>query len=357
MLRATSFPGNEVDICGRWDGELDVYRAFVNSGATSIPSGWKHKFCHTSIQAICHSIYVLSFETLLQRSGLFLKRCFCCGLKLEVSAMHTLVLTSFHLLNSGATDEDNFGMICCLLMLTFSYGPRQLSGNDTFFEQSQISMDLLFEQHEIENEHCTHEELYPAEFASRLEDHLEECLTTTAKGGWQLFCRILELIQGQYIWATTAVPPAGYENEHDEVISGEVPSDGLLHWIFKTNVPGFALSCNHLDGEPSCFGRNRVLGHIWAACQAELLTYRRLRENDPWISSRISVEVMLETLRCGNERQIPLTGREMIKGYCQCGSFGAKRLETRRDDACEHYFANMDDWRRSEFLADELLQT
>jgi hypothetical protein len=185
---------------------------------------------------------------------------------------------------------------------------------------------------------------------------LEEGLNPTAKEGWQLFCRILELIQGQYIWATTKVPPAGYEHEHDELISGEVPNYDLLEWIFSTDVPGFALSCNHLDEEPSCFGRNRVLGHIWAACQAELLTYRRLREIDPWISSRISVDVMLETLRCGNERQIPLIGKEMIKGYCQCGSFGAEMVASRRDDACEHYFANMDDWRRSEFLADESVQ-
>lgn len=32
------------------------------------------------------------------------------------------------------------------------------------------------------------------------------------------------------------------------------------------------------------FGESPCLGHIWAAIQTELLSYRRLTEEDPWTS-------------------------------------------------------------------------
>src|SRR5579871_15222 len=50
------FPGEEIDICGRWDADSECIRVLYATGKRSIPFEWKHKFCHTSALTICHSI-------------------------------------------------------------------------------------------------------------------------------------------------------------------------------------------------------------------------------------------------------------------------------------------------------------
>ncbi|KAG9236331.1 Clr5 domain-containing protein [Amylocarpus encephaloides] len=48
------FSGEEVDTCGRWDADSDCVRILQHKGHPTIPSEWKHMFCHTSVQAITH---------------------------------------------------------------------------------------------------------------------------------------------------------------------------------------------------------------------------------------------------------------------------------------------------------------
>ncbi|KAK8069909.1 hypothetical protein PG994_006525 [Apiospora phragmitis] len=50
------FVGGEVDPCGRWDAESPCIRHSNASSRSHIPKSWKHMFCHTSVQVICHSI-------------------------------------------------------------------------------------------------------------------------------------------------------------------------------------------------------------------------------------------------------------------------------------------------------------
>jgi hypothetical protein len=75
------FVGEEVDICGRWDADSPCIRHLHASGNSSIPSTWKHKFCHTSLQAVCDCIIqmftCMPIPLLLAtQSGLYIRQCF-----------------------------------------------------------------------------------------------------------------------------------------------------------------------------------------------------------------------------------------------------------------------------------------
>ena len=69
--RSARYSGQEVDICGRWTATSDCYKTLLASGHTQIPWAWKHKFCRTSAQAICHSLRLMilfpPFEDTTQR--------------------------------------------------------------------------------------------------------------------------------------------------------------------------------------------------------------------------------------------------------------------------------------------------
>lgn len=114
------FCGEEVDICGRWDADSPCVRQQYANGNPTTPIDWKHKFCHTSIQTIRHCLIAL-FKRAPKRlvretvSGLYVHRCFDCGVKLQSHVLHSLVITAYHLPSKGCQDEDMFGMLACLL--------------------------------------------------------------------------------------------------------------------------------------------------------------------------------------------------------------------------------------------------
>jgi hypothetical protein len=66
---------------------------------------------------------------------------------------------------------------------------------------------------------------------------------------------------------------------------------------------------------------NTVLGHIWAACQAEMLTYRRQSTADPWMSDHLSLDNIARCLETGNSTYIPYIGKNLLKEHCICGRF------------------------------------
>lgn len=163
------FPGEEIDICGRWDADSDCIRALLAAGNDHIPFAWKHKFCHTSAQTICHCLDQLCvYAKLIGEakdipqipSGLFVKYCVSCGLKMQLLPLHSIVLVTFALAQYGKKDEDLFGMLAVLLaMLRRGADPR---------ETAHFSISALFHGDEIDmlNEmECDHAELKPAELA------------------------------------------------------------------------------------------------------------------------------------------------------------------------------------------------
>ena len=358
-LRGTKrFGGEDVDICGRWDADSDCYQALLKNGTGAIPLNWKHKFCHTSVQVVCHAMVALRLN--MHRcppSGIFIKRCFTCGLKLQLPPMHTIVLTAFHLAQSGSRDEDLFGMICCVLCFTI-FG----KSSDMTPDRAQISVDLLLG--DDSSSLCTHESLSAAQFAERLfSTSIDNSFPASARPGWSVICQILQQIEDQYTWTMTGFPPPGYEDECDEIendatlyIDGGVNYEMAIWWTQPDSAVR-KVFCDHMEFDIQMgFGRNRLLGHVWAACQCELLTYRRLRKGEPWTSRRVDVGILAKCLELGNAQEIPLIKEELLKEYCVCGLFNGKgHMHCLREHACTEYFSNLDDWDRTTFLDDTII--
>ncbi|KAK4676463.1 hypothetical protein QC764_0060640 [Podospora pseudoanserina] len=115
------FPGEEKNNCGRWDADSPVIRALFCSGYSRIPNDWKHAFCHTAIQAICHSSIAIYGSPLSPDinalSGLFVRRCGHCGLQLKLGPLHALVVVTFYLAHRGMSGETLFGPLAILVCL------------------------------------------------------------------------------------------------------------------------------------------------------------------------------------------------------------------------------------------------
>jgi len=59
LAKDKRFVGEDLDVCGRWDADSPCIRKLLSEGHLAIPPDWKHMFCHTSAQALCHSIGTL----------------------------------------------------------------------------------------------------------------------------------------------------------------------------------------------------------------------------------------------------------------------------------------------------------
>lgn len=312
------FAGEEVDICGRWDADSDCIRELLAKGIHRIPLQWKHKFCHTSVQTICHCITAIwgsfSAPNINTCSGLFVKRCSqpLCGLKMQMTPLHTLVLVMWQLSSHGCEEEDLFGAVAVLLCL-LRYGSDPCA-------QSTLSLTSLIgatpsKDRDNDADTCEHEPLDPLELANAI--YSLKCTEWTEKVrlGWRTFYEILR-----------------YSQQTEE---GD--SDLPVCW-----------SCE--DGNREIFRANDGrLGIIWSAINTELITYRRLHVGDPWMSANINLDGMLEGLVKGCAPVFPLVRDNMMKPRCCCGSFhGDDGMDP--SDACAFYFSNMEDWSRSTFL-------
>jgi hypothetical protein len=286
------FPGEELDICGRWDADSPCIRHLFASGQATIPFTWKHKFCHTSVQAICHSIMTISYNLPIadrhESSGLYLRQCFNCGTKLQLSPLHTLVLTAYYLASNGCEDEDMFGMVACLLcMISCGYDPGRTAN---------ISVAALFQDMDLDHQ-CDHEELSPAVFCDRLTDTLQiSSLLSKAQLGWEVFRALLHLCEANFDQCTDLECQSQRERakETDDVFF-------KTHHFLGKEPPDHSIRTTHkyLHSEYERFGDRKDIATLWAAIQAELSTYRRIQEGDEWLSRYFSMEELQEQLRRG----------------------------------------------------------
>ncbi len=324
------FPGEEIDICGRWDADSDCIRALLAAGNPHVPFAWKHKFCHTSAQTICHCLEKLCLyakqigeaKDIPQiPSGLFVKYCLCCGLKMQLLPLHSIVLVTFALAQFGRKDEDLFGMLAVLLaMLRRGADPR---------ETAHFSISALFHGDEINmlNEmECDHAELKPAELADRVPPTVIENWSKMARTSWEIFRHILR--RSEFQWETGQVPSKCHHDHKDE--------DGIVDtWL---------VSHRHY------FGGDTGLAVLSAAVRTELLTYRRLKEGDPWISPHFNLDSLLEGLNDDGRISIGLVENEMMKRICDGGLFMNENSCLRGEQVMRYYFSNLDDWSRTTFL-------
>jgi hypothetical protein len=324
-----SFPGEEVDICGRFDADSDNVRTLVAACKPSIPFSWKHKFCHTSAKAICHSIQALFdyemeagvFQMAEIRSGLFLKHCVCCGLKMQLTPLHTLVLIAFELGQSGAKDEDMFGIIAVLLCFV-QHGVDPLVTVD-------VSMTALFpeESNAVDPIECSHSQLRAGQVA---ESAPRRCISEwpdKARIGWDIFCHILQIAE------------RGWSRAKE--LEEENP-------MFK--------ECSQHFWPMALHALDERLPVLHAAVQTELLTYRRLREEDPWISPSFDMPSVLRSLKTDQPFSIDLIRKDMMQQpICKCGGFMTTvNYSPRAEHVMRYHFSNLEDWSRTTFLPDAI---
>ena len=357
------FAGEEVDICGRWDADSDCVRTLLARGVAGIPFEWKHMFCHTSVQTVCHCIGIIFGPdwgpNINAPSGLFVRHCSSCGLKMELLPLQTLVLVGLHLSQSGCKDENLFGILACLLCM--------LSNGANPLMKAEISLQALLS--DDAGSGCNHEELDPAEFAERLLFISWPSMgTDELKIGWQVVCQVLKRSQSEW----NADPSRRRSAPKDEGYDGDsVPTSESGHDVMSID---FEASINSNETEMSTeeeeesgekhrcircdfggghfFGRSKDLASLWASIQTELLTYRRLQEGDSWISPNFDMKALNESLIRGNKVDIALVRKEMMKPYCWGGEFPDACLACPvLEDVAAYYFSNLEDWNRSTFLA------
>ena len=341
------FEGEDVDICGRWDADSHCIRTLIANGKSTLPFEWKHMFCHTSVQTICHCIEMIFHFGLATdinaASGLFVRRCLQCGLKLQLLPLHTLVLVGLHLSHSGCKGENLFGILACLLCL-LHHGANPLL-------KAAISVQAFLDNDQV-NE-CSHEELDPAELMEKLPTRLKSGWSEELSTGWQIIYYALK--QSQAEWEAESSKRRSTSNERD-------PNDECDSFIRYTedeistdeetsHEHYFPTDCPEHGDEINFFGGNNVLAPLWAAVQTELLTYRQLKEGDGWISQNFNMRSLNEGLIADGKVDVALVQNKMMKPFCGCGTFPeASPACPIVDDAVAYYFSNLDDWNRTTFI-------
>ncbi|KAI1469401.1 uncharacterized protein F4812DRAFT_470365 [Daldinia caldariorum] len=287
LIHPSQYSGQDVDPCGIWDADSPCIRQLYASGRPSIPNEWKHIFCHTSVQAVCHSIsamFCVPWRPKINTpSGLFIRRCSCCGLELKLGPLHALILTAFFLADKGMHGENLFGMICCLVCLIAYRADPSFT--------AEVSIPELL-GHGLTDD-CQHFALIPAELASKVRSQRRGLWTDEVHRGWDILISILQLDRQQ-------------DKFHD--------CDSPDH-LMDRGEQGKIIYC-----------ANPKHGHMWAAVQAELLTYRRLSKNDNWLSPNFNTEKLQKGLEDNDEEllrefaQNPdgKTGESKLQEYSNC---------------------------------------
>jgi hypothetical protein len=238
------------------------------------------------------------------------------------------VLTAFQLARNGCNQEDLFGVLALLLCL-LSLGANPCT-------TAHISISALLD---IESEErCTHGELSPADLAEQVPEAMTSTWPLLARRGWQLFCFVLRKSHHERSLEDLECQEQGQDLFYDPI-----------SWQHIDEVDqSFSDTCqNHWAVElPARFGKSKVLGHIWASIQAELLSYRRLEETDSWTSEYFDMEELLTRLEGGDDISLGYLKQDMLKPYCRCGKYEGYSDTVFREQTAKYYFSNLDDYER-----------
>ena len=352
------FEGAEVDVCGRWDADSPCVRELLAKGDSSIPFGWKHMFCHTSVQAICHAIATVYRSKygpdINTPSGLFTRRCSNCGLKLQLLPLHTLVMVGFYLSESGCEGETLFGILACLLcLLSYGVDPRL---------KADISLQSLWGQQD--SDRCSHGDIDPTELIEKIVTSYTHTWSDEIATGWNVIVYVLR--QSRAEWNGEPLKSTGTPNpvnDLDVYSDEEQNSDNEVNDLVdysdeelnsdseeETDIrlPAY---CPSDDYRCSFFGRRRSLATLSAAVTTELLTYRRLTVADSWLFQNFDMTSLNRGLNQEDKVAVPLVEKKMMNQYCECGIFSVVMPGfTTTEDACAFYFSNMEDWNRTTFI-------
>ncbi|KAF4455204.1 hypothetical protein FALBO_15681 [Fusarium albosuccineum] len=338
------FPGEEKDICGRWDANTSHVRELFKQGYARIPTKWKHSFCHTSVQAVCHSIVAIfaspASPNINTPSGLFLRRCTECGLELRLGSLHALVVTTFYLAQLGMPGETLFGALALLVCLLSLGADPSLKAN--------VSVDEILRSSEPGT--CLHRQLSPLELMQAVPMNVIQTWSEDCRTGWGCFIETLVCAAtGEHQEPRDRSSMCQQDGERlgspMEDLS-QVSDDGLVDEVceFEEDIHEFWL------GLP-CKGPQ--IGLLWATIQAELLSYRRLGEGEPWISAKFSMIALTRWLKGDSaEFQTPLVENQMLTKFTRCGWFNKTSdfLHPIAQEVCAEYFMNMDIYSRASYI-------
>ncbi|KAF2967595.1 hypothetical protein GQX73_g6010 [Xylaria multiplex] len=332
------FPGEEKDICGRWDPTTDKVRHLFQQGYSRIPTKWKHAFCHTAAQAICHSIIVIfgpaCAPNINTMSGLFIRRCTICGMELRLGPLHTLVIITFYLAQQGMPGETLFGalaVLVCLLSL----------GADVSLE-ANISVEEILGN--AESRECRHKPFSPFQLMQEVPDDLIDGWSSECRTGWSSFAQVLAHVEASMNPPLSENSDRGlraqfgeYGDDNSEIsldYDPEMGPCGLENWPSGVHTNWLKLKCQSAE-----------MGLLWATIQTELLTYRRIGVGDAWLSDNFSMEALEAWLK-GNSAEFltPLVQDQMLQEHSRCGWFhrvGRLVCPTAPEVSASH-FMNMD---------------
>ncbi|KAK5635541.1 hypothetical protein RRF57_011253 [Xylaria bambusicola] len=355
------FTAEDVDICGRWDADSFCVRQNNAKGSPCIPKAWKHPFCHTSAQAVCHAAIVVFGRPyspdINTRSGIFTKSCSKCHRRLEPGPLHTLIITAYHLAQGGFEGETLFGVLACLVcLLTLGADPTL---------QTEMSVDELLGT--SDGRKCYHGRLDPVELAEQVPEMIRASWLDDVQVGWQTLLAVLRFAQRERGRNRSIFfDRQRLETYFDFDGAGEVDQDGnfeqdVLHHhggqdsAMETDdgdeVEGWCRHGKHYIDNFYC--GSKKLGTLWAAVQTEMLTYRRLQGEEAWLSARFSMKTVQDGANSGDGfSSLTFVELEMMKPWCVCGRFQDARTSAipTMEEACSFYFSNMEDWERSNYL-------
>lgn len=339
-FRALSrFPCEEKDICGRWDADSAEVRQLFAQGYARIPTRWKHPFCHSAVQAVCH-FAISTFGGLTRAnincvSGLFVRRCTECGMELRLGPLHTLVATAFFLGESGMSGETLFGplaILVCLINMSVNVNMRM---NISVEEILQIS----------EPGRCRYKPMTAAEMMLCVPVSVVHNWTNACQVGWDCLLHTLRLAEAHLL--TTQSSDRGHRNSPEDELSthganGELECS-VCEFQGLHDISGI-LKCTH-----------KKIGILWATIQAEFLTYRRLTVNDLWISDNFQMLALQAWLKGKTQGfNTPLVVQGLMKTYSRCGWFYEDKdcplMIAIASDVCKEWFANLDDYGRTTFV-------
>lgn len=342
------FPGEEKDICGRWDADTPEIRALFRHGYARIPTRWKHAFCHTSVQAIYHSaIAVLASPAsrpIDALSGLFIRRCTDCGAELKLGPLHALVVVAFYLAHNGMPGETLFGALALLICL-------MRLGADASLEV-EVSVDAILRRQAPDK--CSHKPMNASDLMKAVPSELLASWSDDCRTGWACIIQVLQLPNDDEEDSNGGDRDGRGENSASD-------SDMVLDDISETNsdagnekspcFPSYLNILVHSEWLKLPCG-NSKLGSLWAAIQVELLTYRRINEGDPWVSERFLMASLKDWLEHKSpEFRTPLVDDGLMEKHSRCGWFLLEEfLHPTAEEVCKSHFMNMDVYGRATFL-------
>lgn len=354
------YPGEEKDACGRWDADSPAIRQLFQRGSYRIPPSWKHPFCHSSVQAVCHCLIAIfkpggDISHIKHLSGLFIRYCNKCGAKLTLGTLHLVVILAYHLAASGIQGETLFGtvaMLVCLLRL----------GADVS-QKSEVSI------HEIlglgSEDMCQHANIDAGDFMQTVPSATVDLWTQECQTGWHCMHGILKLAKNSRIRPmNNAAAMHDHETgrrstfgrqvgvmdiDNDEILNGQ---RGLYRNLTNNDDDDddddefYCILAHEHKWYPAFPCGNPQLGLIWAVIQAEMLTYRKILDIDHWISDNFSMNALREWLEGESKGlEMPFVQEDMLKEFAVCGWFIGNRNShflPIADEVTKQHIMNMD---------------